>query len=181
MTQLAKILLLSSVYGLFIASHAQAAAKMKPGLWEMSMQSDALKAMPKMPPEQLEQIKKMGIKMPMMQDGAMKTTVCISKEMAEQDHPAAAAAQRQQPGCTPQNIKHNGNEYSMDLICDGPELKGVGKVKGSYNGSDSVRSSYDFKGTSLDRPVTQHMESAGKWLSSDCGNVKPMNNLQKNE
>ena len=82
MTQLAKILLLSSVYGLFIASHAQAAAKMKPGLWEMSMQSDAMKAMPKMPPEQLEQIKKMGIKMPMMQDNSQVAHHKTSSTMA---------------------------------------------------------------------------------------------------
>lgn len=177
MSQMTKILMLPVLSGLFFNSSAHAAGKMKPGLWEMSMQSDAIKAMPKMPPAQMEQMKKMGIKMPMMQDGAMKTSVCISKEMAEQNHPAAM--QKNQAGCKPQNIAQSGNDFSMELICDSPELKGIGTIRGSYNGSDSVRSTYDFKGTSHNNPVTQHMETTGKWLSPDCGDIKPASDYQK--
>lgn len=177
MSPVTKMLVLSVLSGSFFMANAHAAGKMKPGLWEMRMQSDAIKAMPKMPPEQIEQMKKMGIKMPTMQDGAMKNTVCISKEMAEQNHPAAM--QKNQPGCKPQNIVQNGNEYAMELLCDSPELKGLGTVRGSFNGSDSMRSTYDFKGTSHNHPVTQHMETTGKWLSADCGQIKPASTYQK--
>ncbi|MES2050128.1 MAG: DUF3617 domain-containing protein [Pseudomonadota bacterium] len=172
MSKIISVHLLTLLSGLFFLDTAHAAGKMKPGLWEMSIKSDAMKAMPKMSPEQMEQMKKMGINMPMMEDGVMKTKVCISKEMAEQD--PSTAMHQNHSNCTPKNVVQNGNEYSMDLICDGPELKGIGAVKGSFNGSDTVRSSYDFKGTSHNRPVNHHTETTGKLLSSDCGDVKPV-------
>ena len=62
-----------------------AAGQTKPGLWEMTIKSDAMKNRPKIPPEQLEKMRQMGINMPQMQDGSMVTKVCISKEMAERD------------------------------------------------------------------------------------------------
>lgn len=158
-------------------NYAHAAGKMKPGLWEMSMMSDAMKNMPKVPKEQLEKMKQMGIKMPMMENGAIVHQICITKEMAEQEHPPMA--QKEQSMCKPQNINQSGNSYSMDLICDSAELKGMGTVRGSFNGSSNLRSVYDFKGTSRGRPVEQHMETTGKWLSADCGNIKPVSDLSK--
>ena len=166
------IQLFTLLIGIFFLGNAEAAGKMKPGLWEMSIKSDAMKSMPKMSPEHMEQMKKMGINMPIVEDGVIKTKVCISKEMAEQD--PSSMAHQNNSNCTPKNVVQNGNDYSMDLICDGPELKGVGMVRGSFNGSDTVRSSYDFKGTSHNHPVNHHTESTGKLLSSDCGDVKPL-------
>ncbi len=177
MHQPAKIRLLSLLSGLLFVGNSYAAEKMKSGLWEMTMQSDAIKSMPKIPQEQLEQMKKMGIKMPVMENGAMVQQICVTKEMAAQDQPLLA--QKEQSACQPRNLVQSGSTYSMDLICDSPELKGTGKVKGSYNGNDSLRSSYDFKGTSYERPVSQHMETTGKWLSSNCGEVKPVADWQK--
>ena len=157
---------------IFTFGNVHAAGKMKPGLWEMRMQSDEMKNMPQLSPEQLEQMKKMGVKMPMMQDGAMAVQICVTKEMAEQEQPPLT--QKQPSGCKPQNLKQSGNNYSMELLCDSAELKGLGVIKGSYNGSDSLRSSYDFKGVAHGQPMSQHMESTGKWLKSDCGDVKPI-------
>lgn len=179
MSKIINVHLLTLLSGLFFLDAAHAAGKMRPGLWEMNMKSDAMKAMPKMSLEQIEQMKKMGVNMPTMEDGSIKTKVCISKEMAEQD--PTTAVQHHQTSCKSNNIVQNGNDYSMDLICDGPELKGMGTVRGSYNGSDTVRSSYDFKGTSHNRPVTHHTETTGKWLSSDCGNIKPVGVFPKNK
>lgn len=178
MSKIVSVHLLTLLSGLFFLDAAHAAGKMKPGLWEMSIKTDAMKAMPKMSSAQMEQMKKMGIKMPMMEDGVIKTKVCISKEMAERD-PATATTAPNHSNCTPKNVVQNGNEYSMDLICDGPELKGIGVVRGNFNGNDSVRSSYDFKGTSHNRPVNHHTETTGKLLSSDCGDVKPVEAFPK--
>ena len=172
MSKIISVHLLTLLAGIFFLDHAEAAGKMKAGLWEMSIKSDAMKSMPKMSAAQMEQMKKMGVSMPIMEDGVMKTKVCISKEMAEQD--PTNMAHQNHSNCTPKNVAQNGNDYSMDLICDGPDLKGVGMVKGSFNGSDTVRSSYDFKGTSHNRPVNHHTETTGKLLSSDCGDVKPV-------
>ena len=171
MTTMMRPLLLSLS---LLALHAQASDKMKPGLWEMSMRSDAMKSMPKIPPEQIEKMKQMGIKMPAMQNGAMVHKVCISKEMAEQNTPLTAA--KEQQSCQSKNVSRSGSNYSLDLVCDSPEMKGAGTVKGSVSG-DSMSSVYDFKGTAHGQVISQHMETTGKWLSSDCGDIKPIGDI----
>jgi len=160
----------SALLALSVSGAGLAAGAMKPGLWEMTMKSDAMKAMPALSPQQMEQMRKAGVNMPQMQGGGMVTKVCISKEMAEREQPPTA---REESGCQMKNYKRSGNTYSMERACDGPNMKGTGTVKGSYEGDSRFSSTYDFKGTSHGKPVNQHQETSGKWLSADCGNVKP--------
>jgi hypothetical protein len=159
-----------SVMSLSFSAHA--AGQMKAGLWEMKLKSDLVKNMPKVPPAQLEQMRKMGIEMPTFKDGGMVTKVCISKEMAERNEPPEM--NQKESGCQAKNYQRSGNAYSLDIVCDGPLMKGTGKVKGAFNGDQSFTSTYDFTGTAQGQPVKQHHESSGKWLAADCGNVKPM-------
>lgn len=151
---------------------AGAAETIKPGLWEVNVKSDAMKNMPKIPPEQMKKMREMGINIPQMQDGGMVSKVCISREMAERDE--APELNQKESGCQSRNYQRSGNTYSMDIVCDGPAMKGTGKIKGSYSGKEHFNSSYDFKGTAHGQPVNHHQESSGKWLAADCGSVKPM-------
>lgn len=167
------MILMMSLAG--IAAEANAAGKMKAGLWDMTMKSDMLKSVPKIPPEQMEQMRKMGIPVPAIQDGSMTTKVCISKAMAERDHPPEM--NRKEAGCESKNFKMSGGDYSVDIVCDGPELKGNGKATGHFSSNENFNSVYDFKGTAHGRPVNQHHETTGKWLSADCGDVKPMDDF----
>lgn len=148
-----------------------AAGQMKPGLWEMSMKSDAFKAMPKMSPQQMEQMRKMGVEMPQIQNGAMISKVCITKEMAAREQPPVG---RNESGCQSKNFQRSGNAYSGDIVCDGAAMKGTGKVKGTFTGDTGFTSAYDFKGTAHGQPVNQRSETSGKWLAADCGSVKPV-------
>jgi hypothetical protein len=150
-------------------------AQMKPGLWEMKMKSDALKNMPQMPPEQIEQMRKMGVNIPQMQDGAMVTKVCITKQMA--DSMETPGLEKNEMGCQTKNYKRSGNTYSADIVCNGADMKGEGKAKGTFNGDQGFSSTYDFKGTMHGQPVSQRHESSGKWLAADCGNVQPMGGM----
>ncbi len=154
-----------------------AAETLKPGLWEMTMKSDAMKAMPKMTPEQIEQMRKMGVNMPLMQDGGMVMKMCVTKEMAERQQPP----QTHQVGseCKSKNFQRTGSNYSVDIVCDGPNMKGEGKGSGTFAGNDRFSSIYDFKGTSHGKPVAQHQETSGKWLGADCGDVKPVGNTMR--
>jgi hypothetical protein len=154
---------------------AQAATNMQPGLWEMGMQSDAMKNMPKLSPEQLEMMRKKGINMPDMKDGKLVNKVCISKEMAERDQPIDM--HREQTGCQAKNYQRTSNGYTVDLVCDGPNMKGEGKARGTFASKESFSSTYDFKGTAHGQPVNQHMETTGKWLGADCGSVKPISEM----
>ncbi|MBS0309159.1 MAG: DUF3617 domain-containing protein [Proteobacteria bacterium] len=174
-------LLVCTLLGLCTA--ASAAERMKQGLWEMNMKNDQLakQQMPKLSPQQMEQMKKMGINMPQMHDGMMTNKVCISKAMAERDHPPL---ERRDSGCQAKNFQWSGSSYSAEIVCDGPNMQGVGKVKGSLSGgtllssgNTAYQSTYDFKGTAHGRPVDQHIEQSGKWLAADCGNVKPADEM----
>ncbi|MFZ6657722.1 DUF3617 domain-containing protein [Undibacterium sp. TJN19] len=154
----------------FTAATCSAADKMKPGLWEMTMKSDAMKTMPKIPPEQLEKMKQMGIKMPDMQNGGMVHKVCFTKEMVDQDRPPSASGRDQ--SCQSKNFTRSGNSYTGDIVCETGDMKGTGTVKGSYT-PENLTSVYDFKGTAHGQPVSQHMETTGKWIANDCGDTKP--------
>jgi len=151
--------------------------QLRAGLWEMRMQSDALRGMQGLPPEQLEQMRKMGIDVPKIQNDAIVNKVCISKEMAERK--GVPMMDKQESGCEVQNYKRSGNNYTANIICDGPQMKGKGIVKGSMKNGESFESTYDFDGTMEGRPVKHQQTTSGKWISADCGNVKPLTEMGK--
>lgn len=154
-----------------LSASAFAANQMKPGLWEMTMKSDAMKNMPKIPPEQMEQMRKMGMNVPQIQDGAMVHKVCITKQMTDGKLPPGM--EKNEMGCQTKNMQQSGNSYSADVVCNSAQMKGEGKVKGMFSGDTAFSSTYDFKGTMHGQPVNQHHENSGKWLAADCGNVPP--------
>jgi hypothetical protein len=160
---------------LFAFSMASAAAPMKPGLWEMTMGSEEIRNMPKPSREemeQMEQVRRMGIPVPQLKDGAMVLRACVTEEMAGSDEPLQM--NMGQDGCQMKNFIKTGNSYSADIVCNGPQRRGQGKVKGTYFGSDRFVSTYDFKGTAGGHPINEHAEQSGKWLSADCGDIKPV-------
>jgi hypothetical protein len=161
-----------------LLSCTAAAAQVKPGLWEMTMKSDQFKQqpMPNLTPAQKEQMQKMGVTLPTVRDGAFVQQVCLTKEdIARNKTPGAP---REASGeCKIANQNQSGNTYRADLVCDGPNLKGKGTLKGTYSGDSSYTSSYDFNGTSRGREANQHIETSGKWLKADCGSVKPASEL----
>jgi len=175
MRKLAIPLLMLSMW--FSASAVQAAGKMKSGLWEMRMESDMMKNMPKISREQMEKMRRLGVNVPQMQDGAMVTKACISKEMAEREDPPQMT--HKESGCEARNYRRTASGYSLDLVCDGANMKGEGTVKGTFAGDESFRSVYDFTGVAKGKPVSQHHEVSAKWISAACGDVKPPSDVAK--
>lgn len=149
-----------------------AADVMKPGLWSISVKSDAITKMPTLSPEQLEQMRKMGINMPQMQAGAIVQKLCVTKEMASRNQ--MPDMHQDQLGCQTKNASRTASGYSADIVCSGPQLKGNGTMKASSAGDGSFRSVNDFKGESQGRPVSHHQESTSTWISAECGDVKPL-------
>jgi len=151
---------------------ALAAGHMAPGLWDMSVQSDALKAIPAIPPEQLDKLRALGIKIPDISNGATKTQVCITPEMASADLAPAAGARKM--GCTAENSRFDGNRFSADVTCDNKRIQGSGKVSGTFASDRDFTSSFQFKGVVRGLPVDQNGTATGKWVGPDCGSVKPL-------
>ena len=154
-----------------------AADQMRPGLWEMQMQSDALRNMPAIPPQQLEQMRSMGIEVPNIQNNSIVTKVCIPKEMAERQQ--VPMIDKEQTGCEMEDYSRSGSQYSANIVCDGPQMKGKGVVKGKLLGEDRFESTYDFDGTIDGQPVKHKQTSSGKWIAANCGNVKPLTEMGK--
>jgi hypothetical protein len=150
---------------------AIASPQMKPGLWETATKSDAFKNMPQMPPEQAEQMRKMGITVPEFRDGAMIAKSCITARQAS----TTPGTEQLDKSCEMKNVKQGANSYSADIVCTGPEMKGSGKVVATY-ASDRFDTTVDFKGSMHGQSQAYKMETKGRWLGADCGSVKPAGN-----
>ena len=162
---------------LAFAAQAQTQA---PGLWEHSftMKSDdgrmekAMAEMQKqiaaMPPEQRKQMEaamaSRGMKL-----GATGNSVkvCISKEEAAKPPEARMNA----GNCTQKDMQRSGNTMKFKYECTQPPSTGEGEMtfvsEKAYSGKTTVTSQV------AGRTQQMNMEMQGKWLSSDCGDVKP--------
>lgn len=161
---------------------ANAAYSMKPGLWEHSFtmksesgkvekaMADMKKQMAAMPAEQRKMMEEMLAKqgMGLGSDKGSSVKVCISKEQAEKlDFP-----QNQNEKCKNEILKRTANSVDMKFTCEGnPKTEGVAGFNllspTAYTGKADITVTKDG------RPDKMNMDSKGKWLSADCGNVKP--------
>ena len=150
-----------------------------PGLWEQTMKSqdgqmEAAAAqmrqqMDAMPPEQRKKIEEMmasrGVQM-----GAQGTTAkfCLSKEQA-----AKGAEPHMGGECSRQNLTRNGNTIKFSFECSKPRpMKGEGEMTFASDKAYSGRSTVSSQVNGQARQMS--MEMSGKWLSADCGDVKPV-------
>lgn len=164
-----------SACALSIAIPASAAGNMKPGLWEMTTQSPLTKNLPKVSPEQIEQLKQMGLDISQLQSGAVVGRVCITKEMAEREE--LPPLNEKEAGCEITKQSRSGATYLMEMRCDRADMQGTGSSKTVFANSESFSSTADFSGTVQGLPVRDRIDTSGRWLSSDCGSVKPIQNM----
>jgi hypothetical protein len=156
------------------------AQKVSPGLWEhgvsMKSQSGRIEAarkqmddmMASMSPQQRKMMQDM-----MAQQGlglganGNSLRVCLTKEDADRDEPPPP-----EEGCT-QTAKRNGNIWQVSFKCSGPPpSSGEGTVtlhnKTAWTGQFNVLTELEGK------PERVQMTTASKWISADCGAVKPV-------
>ena len=163
------------------------AQTMKPGLWEITnkmggsgeqgakmaaAQEQMQKQMTSMPPEQRKQMEKMmaqqGVGMSPGAGGGMATRICITKEMAARNETPAQT----QGDCKQEQLQKSGNTTKFKFTCTKPPSSGEGEV--TMNSPESytmkMKMSQDVKG----KPEQMTMDAQGKFVSSDCGSVKPI-------
>lgn len=160
------------VLALLVSGPALAADRMAPGLWEMSVQSDALQGIA-IPTEQMEKLRALGIQVPNIANGSATTRTCITPEMARRADLAPAAGASKM-GCTAKNTRFEGNHFSADLACNNPRVQGSGKVSGTFTSNKAFTASIQFNGLAQGVPVDQHGVATGRWLGASCGNVEPL-------
>ena len=161
------------------------AQTMKPGLWEITnkmggdigakmaaAQEQMQKQMAAMPPEQRKQMEKMmaqqGVGMsPGAAGGGMAARVCISKEMAARNEPPA-----QQGDCKQETLQRSGKTTKFKFTCSKPPSSGEGEV--TMHSPESYTMKMNMTSQAQGKPEQMTMEAQGKWLSNDCGNLKPV-------
>lgn len=153
----------------FLVSPAQAQPLGKPGLWEATASNPELdqartrmaQQMANMPPAQRAQVQAMMNNMGVGITPAGATRVCVSPEMAK--NPVAAAMPE---GCEGKS-RASGRRVSFEYACaDGS------KGRGEFDYPDDLSYSGWTEGTAKGRMM--RIEHAGRWLSADCGDLKPM-------
>ena len=169
--------------GVTLATTAAHAQSIKPGLWEMTQkvggnaQTDQAMAqmqqqMASMPPAQRKQMEdmlaKQGKTMPTPgPGGGMAMKVCITPEMAaRQDMPMQGDGD-----CTSTVTSRNASALKMNFVCKKPPSSGEGTYTFSSDTAYTVK--MVMSTTHQGKPQTMTMDGQGKWLSANCGAVKP--------
>lgn len=153
---------------------------LKPGLWEVTNNmkggsgdmgqaaAQAQQQMAKMPPEQRKMMEEMMAKQGMkMGAGGSSVKMCVTKEMSERNELPA-----QQGDCKTTKQQRSGNTLKFSVTCTNPPSSGEGQVV--FASPEAYTMKMAIKATVQGKPETMNMDSSGKWLSSDCGAVKPI-------
>ena len=166
---------------ILLASAAGASAQtMKPGLWEISTQiqsggkdlSTAMAAMQKqmasLPPEQRKMMEdmmaKQGVKMGASPGGGMAVKMCMTQEMVDRHQVTPP-----RDGCTHTLSPRVGNTMKFAFSCTQPPSSGQGEI--SFSSPEAYTSKMS---TTSGADRTMEMQSSGRWLGSDCGDIKPI-------
>ncbi|HUR87686.1 MAG TPA: DUF3617 domain-containing protein [Ramlibacter sp.] len=177
-----KRILLAAVLG---ASFSIASAQsLKPGLWEsthktqfagnsqMAQQmAEAQKQMANMPPEQRKMMEDMmksrGVSMN-VGSGGVTVKYCLTKEMAERREISA----QQRGDCKNTHTPAGGGTMKVAFTCTNPPSSGEGEV--TFSGPEAYSMKMVVNTTVQGRPEKVNMEGSGRWLGSDCGDIKPL-------
>ncbi len=181
-----KKLLLASILAA-MATATMAESLVKAGLWEVRMVKQTMdgqdmsammatahaemrKAMASMPPEKRKQMEQMlG-----QQSGSDPSLhkVCVSREMAAQDKPMLSGASK----CAPSKMDRNGNKLTFEISCDanGQKMDGKGESVGT---GDTVTTKAEMHIAGPQGKHTMQSESLMKFISADCGGLKPADQL----
>jgi hypothetical protein len=173
----------SALSTLLLAAPPALAQNLKPGLWEINnkMQSssgqmekamaESQKQMAAMPPEQRKMMQdmmaKQGLSMGPGAGGNIAVKICMTKEMAERNELPA-----QQGDCKTTNSPRSGNTMKMSFACTQPPSSGEGTV--TFVSPEAYTMKMTMKSMMQGKPETMTMDGGGKWLSADCGNIKPL-------
>ncbi len=151
--------------------------EMQTGSGEMEKaMAEAQKQMAALPPEQRKMMQDMmarqGVGMGAGGAGGMTVKICMTKEMIERDEIPA-----QEGDCKTTRAPWVGNSMKMSFICTKPPSKGEGQV--TIIGPQAYTMKMTMDTTASGKPERVTMDNTGKWLSAECGNVRPLGQMGK--
>ncbi len=173
---------------LALCAGAANAQSLKPGLWEIATQmqsgpgqkndelAQAQKAMQSMPPEQRKMMEammaKQGVQLGAGAGGGMTIKICMTKEMVDRND-----MHSQQGDCKHTYGQRAGNSMSFSFVCTKPPSSGDGQI--IFTSPEAYQTKMTTTTTAQGGPKKMEMQSSGRFLSADCGTVKPLPMPQK--
>jgi hypothetical protein len=159
------------------------AQNMKPGLWEVTNNvkssggemekglAQARQEMANMPAEQRkmmeEAMAKQGVKLGAAGPGGISARMCMTREMAERNEVAPPRGD-----CKTTRQQRTGNTMKVAFTCTNPPSSGDGQI--TFVSPEAYTMKMTVNSTVAGKAETMNMDASGKWLSADCGSVKPM-------
>lgn len=182
-TPIARTILLACTCAALGAALPATAQTMKPGLWTLSNKmtsndpeiGQAMSAMQQhmanMSPEQRQQMERMmqqhGVQLDIGAGGALQTKICMTREMAERkEFPV------QQGDCRQTYTQQSPTRGHIAFTCTKPRVSGEGDV--TADNDTSYRARMKIRSEEEGRNQVVNMDVTGKWLSADCGNIRPV-------
>lgn len=168
---------------LALAAQPVMAQGSKPGLWEISNKIGGSAEMDKamaqmqqqmagMAPAQRKQMEdmlaKQGMSMNAGAGGGLSMKVCMTREMIERNEMPPP----QQGDCKSTVSPRAGNTQKISFSCTQPPSSGEGLI--TYTSNEAYTMKMVTTTTVKGKPEKMTLDGAGKWLSADCGAVKPM-------
>ena len=165
-----KLLMLGVTAAMVLPLAAAATEHRKPGLWQITLQTNFTKGGPQIPPDQLAKMQQLGIKMPGMGGPSIIQSCLSPEEAAKDDHPDSGRGD-----CQLQNESWSGNSFSADLICHGREGDMHGHEQFTSSGNTSYTGTAHIEGNNphLGGDFAMDNQISGQWQGADCGSVKP--------
>jgi hypothetical protein len=138
--------------------------------------ADMQKEMAAMPPEQRKMMQdmlaKQGVGMGSGGTSGMTVKVCMTRDMIERNEFAP-----QTGDCKTSYAPRNGNTMKMSFVCTKPPSSGEGQV--SFVSAESTTSRMTVTTQVQGKPEKVTMDGQGKWLSAECGAIKPLGQPKK--
>lgn len=154
------------------------ALDMRPGLWEMSSDdiqvngtempgmAEIVEQMKALPPEQRKMMEDMlaaqGVGL-----GTAGVRMCLSAEQVK----SRELPFQDEPGCRQEVNEQTDNLWRFSFEC--PDAKGTGETR--LISDREVVSVIDSQYRTGTQEGSSRMQSRGRWLSDDCGTLKPRN------
>jgi hypothetical protein len=177
-TELCSLLSVSVLALAALGATAQTAPKMKPGLWQIHIEqerdgqklpnaSDRMKDhMKDMTPERRKQFEEMMKQRGVDPNATDAVKMCYSQKMVEH------GAWTDQGGCKTDFTDRSATSWKWHSVCSSLGYEGDGEATFSDADNFTVKSS--GVATAGGKTVKSNSTRTGKWLSADCGDVKPM-------
>jgi hypothetical protein len=124
-----------------------------------------------MPPERRKMMEDMMGKQGMQAGGggsaATTVRVCMTKEMSERNEVGSA-----KEGCKNTVSPRTGNTMKYSFSCTNPPSSGEGQV--TFLSPEEYTTQMTVNTSAQGKPEKVSMEGRSKWLSAECGAVKPV-------